>query len=89
MACGVAADAARRNVWFEINSSPDRLDLSAANARLAREAGIKIAICTDAHGTGELDYVSAGIEQARRAGLQRGDVLNCLPLSALLRLFRR
>src|SRR6185503_7825547 len=39
--------------FFEINSSPDRLDLSAENARLANEAGIKIAVSTDAHSTRE------------------------------------
>jgi len=40
---------ARLNECFlEINSSPDRLDLSATNARLAREAEVKVAITTDA-----------------------------------------
>jgi hypothetical protein len=30
-----------------------------------------------------------GIEQARRAGLQKESVLNCLPLPALTELFAR
>jgi len=38
--------------FFEINSSPDRLDLSAANARAALQAGAKIAVPTDVHSTG-------------------------------------
>lgn len=40
---------------FEINSSPDRLHLSALHTRLACNAGIKIAIPTDAHSLRKLD----------------------------------
>jgi DNA polymerase (family 10) len=81
---------ARQNgCFFEINSSPDRLDLSARNARLANEAGVKIAISTDAHSTRELGTVRYGIDQARRAGLEPASVLNCLPWPSLEPLFRR
>ena len=81
---------ARQNgCFFEINSSPDRLDLSAENARLATEAGVKIAIATDAHSTREFGTVRYGIDQARRAGLGPGSVLNCLPWHSLEPLFRR
>jgi DNA polymerase (family 10) len=83
-------DHARQNrCFFEINSSPDRLDLSAENARLANEAGVKIAISTDAHSTREFGTVRNGIDQARRAGLQPASVLNCLPWHSLEPLFRR
>ena len=83
-------DHARQNgCFFEINSSPDRLDLSAENARLANEAGVKIAISTDAHSTREFGTVRYGIDQARRAGLEPASVLNCLPWPSLEPLFRR
>ena len=62
--------AKQNGCFFEINSSPDRLDLSAENARLASEAGVKIAISTDAHSTREFGTVRYGIDQARRAGLE-------------------
>ncbi len=75
--------------FFEINSSPDRLDLSAENARLASEAGVKIAISTDAHSTREFGTVKYGIDQARRAALEPSSVLNCLPWASLQPLFRR
>jgi len=75
--------------FFEINSSPDRLDLSAENARLASEAGVKIAISTDAHSTREFGAVRYGIDVARRAGLELSSVLNCLPWPSLEPLFRR
>jgi len=83
-------DHARKNgCFFEINSSPDRLDLSAENARKANAAGVLIAINTDAHGTGELPLIRCGIDQARRAGLEKTAVLNCLPWEKLQRLFKR
>ena len=85
----VVEQAKQNGCYFEINSSPDRLDLSAQNARLAGLAGVMIAITTDAHSTGELDLVRCGLDQARRAGLQKSQVLNCLPLAKLLRIFRR
>ena len=81
--------ARQSGCFFEINSSPDRLDLSAENARLAREAGVKIAISTDAHSTREFGAVRYGIDQARRAGLEPASVLNCLPRHSLEPLFRR
>ncbi|UWZ85274.1 DNA polymerase/3'-5' exonuclease PolX [Occallatibacter riparius] len=77
------------NCFFELNSSPDRLDLSAENARLAHAADIDIAISTDSHSTGEFRTIRYGLEQARRAGLQKRDVLNCRPLDALLKLLKQ
>jgi DNA polymerase (family X) len=81
---------ARNNgCFFEINSSPERLDLSTTNARLACQAGVKIAINTDAHSTREFDFITCGLEQGRRAGLTKSDVLNCLPWTTLRSLLRR
>ena len=83
-------DHARQNgCFFEINSSPDRLDLSADNARRAAAAGVMIAVSTDSHSTGELDLLRYGLDQARRAGLPRENVLNSLSWNKLQRLFRR
>jgi DNA polymerase (family X) len=55
--------------------------------KLAR--GVLIAVNTDAHGTGELPLIRCGINQARRAGLEKTTVLNCLPWEKLQPLFRR
>ena len=85
----VVAHAKQSGCFFEINSSPDRLDLSAENARLANVAGVKIAISTDAHSTREFQTIRYGIEQARRAGLEKASVLNCLPLTELTKLLAR
>jgi DNA polymerase (family 10) len=85
----VITHARQSGCFFEINSSPDRLDLSAENARRAAAAGVLISISTDSHSTGELNLVRCGIDQARRAGLEKTGVLNCLPWRQLERLFRR
>jgi DNA polymerase (family 10) len=84
----IVEHAKDRRLFFELNSSPDRLDVSAENARLVRAAGIKIAISTDSHSTGEYQTIRYGIEQARRAGVGKMDVLNCQPLTKLLESFR-
>lgn len=74
----VIEHAGQTRCFLELNSSPDRLDLSADHARLAKDAGILIAITTDAHSTRELGYLQYGVEQARRAGLEKRSTLNCL-----------
>ena len=75
--------------FFEINSSPDRLDLSDEHAKMAKDRRIKIAINTDAHSIGELAFISAGINQARRGWLSAKDVLNTGSLPKLRRQLRR
>ena len=85
----VIEHARQNGCFFEINSSPDRLDLSADNARSAAQAGVKIAVSTDAHSTRELGLIRYGLDQARRAGLTRESVLNCLPWNKLRSLLKR
>ena len=50
---------------------------------------MEIAVNTDAHSTRELGHIRYGIDQARRAGLGRTQVLNCLRWRELERLLRR
>ncbi len=61
---------------FEINAQPDRLDLPDTFCRLARDAGVKLAISTDSHGVDELAFMRYGVDVARRGWLEPGDVLN-------------
>lgn len=75
----VCEAAAANGVAMEINASPDRLDLSDVNARLAREKGCSFVIDTDAHSAAQLEQQKFGVFQARRAGLTRDDVRNALP----------
>jgi DNA polymerase (family X) len=85
----VVEHAARNGCYFEINSSPDRLDLSADNARLARQAGVKVAINTDAHSTYDFKYLKYGIDQAMRAGFAKDAILNTYPWQTLQQTLRR
>jgi DNA polymerase (family 10) len=72
----VIAKAVETGTFLEINSQPDRLDLSDVNARAAREAGVKVVIDSDGHQIGALDYVELGVGQARRAWMCKDDVVN-------------
>ncbi len=77
----VAAVAARRNVYLEINASPERLDLTASLVRAAKAKGCKFAISTDGHHPKHLANMRYGVLMARRGWLEPSDVLNTLPVS--------
>ncbi len=81
--------AARLGVAMEINSYPDRLDLRDVHARRAKELGVKLLINTDTHSSNRYDLIRFGIGTARRGWIERGDVLNTLPVKELLRSLRR
>jgi DNA polymerase (family 10) len=81
--------AAERGCYLEVNAQPDRLDLTDANCRLAKETGVKVAISTDAHSADELGFMRFGVDQARRGWLEADDVLNTRPWAELKTLFRR
>jgi DNA polymerase (family 10) len=83
------AHAKACNCFFEINSSPNRLDLCDLHAKMAKDAGVKVAINTDAHSIAELRFIDAGLNQGRRGWLEAQDVLNAYPLPKLLALLRR
>jgi DNA polymerase (family X) len=81
--------AAATGTAMEINCSPDRLDLTDAHVRLAKELGVRIAVNTDAHSVPELDLLEFGIGQARRGWLEAADVLNALGPDDLSRWLKR
>jgi DNA polymerase (family 10) len=72
----VIEKALETGTFLEINSQPDRLDLTDVHARAAREAGLKLVIDSDGHQLSALDYVELGVGQARRAWLTKDDVVN-------------
>jgi DNA polymerase (family 10) len=72
----VFEQALATKTFLEINSQPDRLDLRDAHARAAGEAGVLLAIDSDAHSTGALAYPELGVGQARRAWLTKEQILN-------------
>jgi len=80
----VAAAAAARGVWMEINSSPERLDLHSSLIRRAHALGCRFVISTDAHHPKHLSNITFGVRMARRGWLTAADVVNTLPLDAML-----
>jgi DNA polymerase (family 10) len=76
--------AAENHVAMECNAHPNRLDLKDTHLMEARKRGVPIVISTDAHRVEELELMSYGVEQARRAWLTRDEVLNARPLEELL-----
>jgi DNA polymerase (family 10) len=72
----ILEQALATGTFLEIDSQPDRLDLTDVHARAAREAGVKLVVDSDGHETGALDFVEFGVGQARRAWLTKEDVVN-------------
>jgi DNA polymerase (family 10) len=85
----VVANAVETGTFLEINSQPNRLDLRDTHARLAGEAGAKIAVNTDAHQLSALEHMEMGVAQARRAWLTKEQVLNTRPWSEIKKLRKR
>jgi DNA polymerase (family 10) len=68
--------AARTGTFLEINGNPDRRDLNEMWARHAAEAGVKICLTSDGHGTDTLRNVRYAVATARRGWLTKDDVAN-------------
>jgi DNA polymerase (family 10) len=85
----IVEKALETGTLLEINSQPDRLDLSDVHARLAGEAGVKIVVSSDAHEVRAQDYVDFGIAQARRAWLTADQVANTRTWAQLRKLTKK
>jgi DNA polymerase (family 10) len=83
----VISCAAENRVALELNANPHRLDLKDTQLMLAKSLGAKVVISTDAHRVADLALIPYGVEQARRAWLEKGDVLNTLPREGFLGYF--
>jgi DNA polymerase (family 10) len=81
--------AVATGTMLEINSNPDRRDLTDTHARLAAEAGVRIVINSDAHGTDTLALIRFGVATARRAWLTADQVANTRKLTELRRMRKR
>ncbi|HET6805497.1 MAG TPA: DNA polymerase/3'-5' exonuclease PolX [Frateuria sp.] len=79
----VVRHARDRGCFLEANAHPDRLDLNDAHCRLAKAAGVPLAIGSDAHDASGFAALRFGIGQARRGWIEAKDVVNTLPLAAL------
>ena len=74
---------------LEINANPNRLDLSAAWARKAQEAGVTIAINTDAHDYHMMAHMKYGVGTARKGWLEKDTVMNTWTKEELITFINR
>ena len=68
---------------LEVNSQPDRLDLTDVACMAARQAGVKLVVSSDAHSPRDFELLDYGVNQARRGWVEAGDVLNTRSLKSL------
>jgi DNA polymerase (family 10) len=71
----VMETAAEENVAIEINAQPERLDLDWATVKEYRDT-VSYVVSTDAHTTGELEFMHLGTAQARRGWCEASNILN-------------
>ena len=76
----ILAACAKHGVAVEINANPWRLDLDWRWFDRALELGCMFSIDPDAHDTGEIENVRWGVAMARKGGIPKDRILNCLDL---------
>jgi DNA polymerase (family 10) len=81
--------AAETGTALEINAHPSRLDLNDVNARAAKEMGVQMSINSDAHDAGQLLAMKYGINVARRAWLEKKDLINAMDLKDLIQFLKK
>jgi len=84
----VIRHARERGCFLELNSQPQRLDLTDIHCQLARAEGVLVSINSDGHRVGDFDLLRFGVTQARRGWLEAADVLNTRPLGPLRKLLK-
>jgi putative hydrolase len=80
----VFAACQRFGTAVEINSRPERLDPPRRLLRLALEMGCQVAIDTDAHAPGQLEWQLYGCERAADCGVEPERVVNTKSADGLL-----
>jgi DNA polymerase (family 10) len=75
--------ASARGCCLELNAQPQRMDLFDIHCQSAKEQGVLISINSDAHRSADFSCLRYGVAQARRAWLEKQDVLNTRSLSEL------
>jgi len=79
----VIKHAAQTHTAFEVNANPWRLDLKDTHCRMAIEAGVKLAIGTDAHSIAGFTLMGFGVATAARGWATKADILNTLSVAKI------
>ncbi len=80
----VFSACARFETAVEINCRPERQDPPEEMLAIALEWGCKVAIDTDAHAPGQLEWQAYGCDKAARLGVEPDDVVNTMAVDDLL-----
>ena len=75
---------AETGTWIELNASPQRFDMDWRWWPYAKSKGVKCVINCDAHRFEHAGFLRLGVGIARKGWLTKEDVVNTLPLKALL-----
>jgi DNA polymerase (family 10) len=85
----VFSKASQNNVILEINTHGERVDLNDIDCMLAKELGAKFAVNTDSHQKRHMDGMKLGVSTARRAWLEKKDVVNTYTFDELRKVLKR
>lgn len=76
--------AAELDKAVEIDAYPDRQDLQVDLLMVARDAGVRISIGTDAHAPWELPFIDFGLASAIAAGIPKERIINFKPAEEIV-----
>ncbi len=79
----VFAEAAKLDRALEIDCYPDRQDLNLALLKVAKKAGCRISLGTDAHHPWQLEFIELGLAAALKARIPPGRIINFMSLGEL------
>ncbi len=86
---GLIEKARETNTALELNANPMRFDLRTDHLMTAQDAGVPIAINTDAHKIGNLDFMAYGVRMGKKAWLSNESVINTWDIDRLLSFLNR
>ena len=77
--------AAEMDKAVEIDSYPDRQDLSIDLLHLAKKAGCRISLGTDSHGSSQLEFIEFGLAATLKAKIEPERILNFMSRDELMK----
>lgn len=80
---------AATGTWIELNCNPYRFDMDWRHWPYAKSKGVKCVINCDAHRNEHAMFLRLGAGVARKGWLEKKDVINTLPLKALMKELQR
>jgi DNA polymerase (family 10) len=80
---------AATGTWIELNCNPYRFDMDWRHWPYARSKGVKCVVNCDAHRNEHSMFLRLGAGVARKGWLTKDDVINTLPLKALMKDLKR